>query len=148
MKITLITVGKLKSKGGFCELDTFYRDRIKPYCRLDVVELKEKGDIVSETESIKRSIPEGSFLIALREDGEVFNSVNFSKLIERTLEACGDICFVIGGAYGYSDVGEKFSLSIASWTLPHQLARIVLLEQIYRGLSIIKGSKYHHSNFT
>ncbi len=145
MKIRLITVGKLKSKGGFKELDLFYRQRISPYCKLEIIELKEKGDIESESAAIKNSITAGSFVIALREKGDSFNSADFSKFLEKKFETHGEICFVIGGAYGYNDINEDVSVSIAPWTLPHQLARIVLLEQIYRSFSIMKGSGYHHA---
>ncbi|HPA56922.1 MAG TPA: 23S rRNA (pseudouridine(1915)-N(3))-methyltransferase RlmH [bacterium] len=144
MKITLIVVGKLKKSAGFTELDEFYQNRIKPYSQLDIIELKEKNDIVLETESILKSIPSGSFAVALREEGVKMDSLEFSKLLNSRNESHGHITFIIGGAYGFSNVNENISLSIAPWTLPHQLARIVLLEQIYRGLSIIKGSGYHH----
>ena len=144
MKITIITVGKLKSAGGFKEIDDFYRSRISVYSKLEVLELKEKNDVNAETESIMKSIPSGAFVIALREGGSKFDSLKFSKMLHEKTEFFGHICFVIGGAYGYGPVNEHITLSIAPWTLPHQLARINLLEQIYRGLSIIKGSGYHH----
>lgn len=144
MKITLIVVGKLKKSAGFTELEDFYKNRIKPYSQIEIIELKERNEIELETESIIRSIPSGSFVAALRENGSKMNSIEFSKLLNSRNESHGHITFVIGGAYGFNSVNENISLSIAPWTLPHQLARIVLLEQIYRGLSIIKGSGYHH----
>jgi 23S rRNA (pseudouridine1915-N3)-methyltransferase len=144
MKITLITVGKLKAKGGFRELDSFYRERLRPFCKFEVIELKERNDIDAETDSLKKALPQGSFVVALREEGCSMNSALFSKMLSDNNEKYGHICFVIGGAYGYGNIGENLSVSMAPWTLPHQLARIVLLEQIYRGLSIIKGSGYHH----
>lgn len=144
MKITLITVGKLKSAGGFKEIDDFFQHRVNIYAKLEIIELKEKNDIDLETESIMKSIPSGSFVIALRENGIKLDSVKFSKLLSEKAESFGNICFIIGGAYGFNSVNENMSLSIAPWTLPHQLARINILEQIYRGLSIIKGSGYHH----
>lgn len=144
MKITLITVGKLKSAGGFKEIDDFYRSRISVYSKLEMIELKERNDINAETESIIKSIPSGAYVIALREDGLSVDSNRFSKTLLEKNESYGHICFIVGGAYGYNSVNEHLSLSIAPWTLPHQLARINILEQIYRGLSIIKGSGYHH----
>lgn len=138
MKITVIVVGKLKSQ--FKELDDFYQKRIKNYSAVDVIELKEKGNVALETEAIIKSIPSGSFLVALREKGESMDSMEFSKL----LATHANITFVVGGAYGFDPVNEDLALSIAPWTLPHQLARVVLLEQIYRGYSIINGSGYHH----
>lgn len=144
MKITLITVGKLKASGGFREMDEFYRSRIEIYSKLDVTELKERNDIELETASIIRSIPQNSFVIALREEGVKMDSLKFSRLLQEKGEITGHICFIVGGAFGYGSVKENIALSIAPWTLPHQLARINILEQIYRGLSIIKGSGYHH----
>lgn len=142
MKITLIVVGKLKAQ--FKEIDDFFRKRIKIYSPFEVIELKERDDIALETENIIKSIPSNSFVIALRETGKGMDSIAFSKLLDEKSVSHGSICFVIGGAYGFGNVNENLSLSIAPWTLPHQLARINLMEQIYRGLSILSGSSYHH----
>jgi len=142
MKITLIVVGKLKNQ--FKEIDDFFQKRIKIYSPFEVIELKEKNDVALETENIIKSIPSNSFVVALRENGRSFDSLAFSRFLDEKSVSHGSICFVIGGAYGFGNVNENLSLSIAPWTLPHQLARINLLEQIYRGLSIINGSSYHH----
>ncbi|MBR4531095.1 23S rRNA (pseudouridine(1915)-N(3))-methyltransferase RlmH [bacterium] len=142
MKITLIVVGKLKSQ--FREIDDFFQKRIKIYSPLEIIELKERNDIVLETESIIKSIPVNSFVVALRETGKGLDSLAFAKLLSEKSVSHGSVCFVIGGAYGFGDINENLTLSIAPWTLPHQLARINLLEQIYRGLSINSGSGYHH----
>ena len=142
MKITLIVVGKLKSQ--FKEIDDFFQKRIKIYSPLEIIELKERNDLVLETESIIKSIPLNSFVVALRENGKGLDSLAFAKLLSEKSVSHGSICFVIGGAYGFGDINENLTLSIAPWTLPHQLARINLLEQIYRGLSINSGSGYHH----
>ena len=142
MKTTLIVVGKLKSQ--FKEIDDFFQKRIKIYSPLEIIELKERNDLVLETESIIKSIPTNSFVVALRETGKGLDSLSFAKLLSEKSVSHGSICFVIGGAYGFGDINENLTLSIAPWTLPHQLARINLLEQIYRGLSINSGSGYHH----
>ena len=142
MKITLIVVGKLKTQ--FKEIDDFFQKRIKIYSPLEVIELKERNDIALETENIMKSLPSNSFVVALRETGKGLDSLAFSQLIAEKSVSHGSICFVIGGAYGFGNINENLSLSIAPWTLPHQLARINLLEQIYRGLSIMNGSSYHH----
>ena len=143
MKITLIVVGKLKSQ--FREIDDFFQKRIKIYSPLEIIELKERNDPALETESIIKSIPSTSFVVALRETGKGLDSLSFAKLLSEKSVSHGSICFVIGGAYGFGDINENLTLSIAPWTLPHQLARINLLEQIYRGLSILSGSGYHHA---
>ncbi|MBO7126326.1 23S rRNA (pseudouridine(1915)-N(3))-methyltransferase RlmH [bacterium] len=142
MKITLIVVGKLKSQ--FREIDDFFQKRIKIYSPLEIIELKERNDLSLETESIIKSTPTNSFVVALRETGKGLDSLSFAKLLSEKSVSHGSICFVIGGAYGFGDINENLTLSIAPWTLPHQLARINLLEQIYRGLSILNGSGYHH----
>lgn len=142
MKITLIVVGKLKSQ--FKEIDDFFQKRIKIYSPLEVIELKERNDLELETESIIKSIPTNSFVIALRETGKSFDSLAFARLLSEKSVSHGSIVFVVGGAYGFGDIKEDLALSIAPWTLPHQLARINILEQIYRGLSINSGSGYHH----
>ncbi|MBP5590275.1 23S rRNA (pseudouridine(1915)-N(3))-methyltransferase RlmH [bacterium] len=142
MKITLIVVGKLKSQ--FKEIDDFFQKRIKIYSPLEIIELKERNDLALETESIIKSIPTNSFVVALRETGKGLDSLSFAKLLSEKSVSHGSICFVIGGAYGFGNINENLTLSIAPWTLPHQLARINLLEQIYRGLSINSGSGYHH----
>ena len=142
MKITLIVVGKLKSQ--FKEIDDFFQKRIKIYSPLEIIELKERNDLSLETESIIKSTPTNSFVVALRETGKGLDSLSFAKLLSEKSVSHGSICFVIGGAYGFGDINENLTLSIAPWTLPHQLARINLLEQIYRGLSILNGSGYHH----
>ncbi|MBO4699081.1 23S rRNA (pseudouridine(1915)-N(3))-methyltransferase RlmH [bacterium] len=142
MKIVLITVGRLKTQ--FKEIDDFFQKRIKIYSPLEVVELKERNDVALETENIIKSIPSNSFVVALRESGKGLDSMAFSKLMEEKLTNFGTVCFVVGGAYGFDGINENLSLSIAPWTLPHQLARINILEQIYRALSIMNGSGYHH----
>lgn len=142
MKITLVVVGKLKSQ--FKELDDFFQRRIKIYSNIEVIELKERASVALETESIIKSIPCNSYVVALRETGKGLNSVEFSNLLNEQFLSFKNVCFAIGGAYGFNSINEDFALSIAPWTLPHQLARIVLLEQIYRGISILKGLGYHH----
>jgi len=144
MKIKIVSVGKLKDDGGFRDMDDFYRSRIKLFAGYDSVELKEKRSIQDETELIKKHIPSGFYRVALREDGKEFNSKIFAEFLRKRRDESKNMVFVIGGAYGLGDIGEDFSLRIAPWTLPHQLARIVLSEQIYRGFSILSGSKYHH----
>jgi len=144
MKIKVISVGKPKDDGGFKDMDKFYSSRISVHNKIETVELKDKKSIEEEAVLIKKHILSNAFVVALRQDGEKFNSIEFSKLLNKVKDSSKNIVFVIGGAYGLGDIKENVSISIAPWTLPHQLARIVLLEQIYRGFSILSGSKYHH----
>lgn len=104
MKITLVVVGKLKSSGGFKELEAFYRKRVEQYCEFKVIELKEKGDIALETESICKAIPSNSFVVALREEGEKMDSLKFSEFLKEKNDLPRHITFVIGGAYGFKSI--------------------------------------------
>ena len=145
MNVSLISVGKLKQSGGFSDMADFYQKRISKYAKLHITELKERPTADEETVLIQRSIPTSSFVIALREEGQSFDTVAFADLFRKIQQRGRMPVFVVGGAYGYGDISENLALSIAPWTLPHQLARIILLEQIYRSLSLISGSKYHHA---
>ncbi|MCK5807764.1 23S rRNA (pseudouridine(1915)-N(3))-methyltransferase RlmH [bacterium] len=144
MNISLISVGKLKQSGGFSDMAIFYQKRIAKYAKLHQIELKERPSAAEETQLIQKAIPNSSFVIALREEGKSFDTAAFADLFRKIQQSGKAPVFVVGGAYGYGDVGEDLALSIAPWTLPHQLARIILLEQMYRSLSLISGSKYHH----
>lgn len=144
MKITVLAVGKMKNDGGFCEMETFYLERIRRFVQAEVCEVKEKRTVDEETALLYAKIPKSVFKIALREEGKQLSSMKFAELIRNKRDAASDIVFIIGGAYGLGNVQEDMSLSMAPWTLPHQLARISLLEQLYRAFTIISGSKYHH----
>lgn len=144
MKITVVAVGRMKEKGGFREMEKFYRDRLAPFAKLDIVELREGRNVAEETARITERIPSGAFVVALREKGKSFDSARFSAFLGDCRDAGRDVVFAIGGAYGFGEVGEHLALSIAPWTLNHLLARLVLLEQIYRGFSLLAGRPYHH----
>lgn len=142
--LTILAIGKLKKNGGFADMERFYRDRIEPFAKLDLVELKEGESVADDTARLVKRIPAGAQVIALREEGKRLDSRAFAALLGQQRDAGRSIAFVIGGAYGFGKVGESLAISIAPWTLNHMLARIVLLEQIYRGLSILSGGRYHH----
>lgn len=144
MKITILAVGRMKERGGFREMERFYRDRLSPFVTMDVVELREGESVAEETARIAERIPSGAFVAALREKGKSLNSAQFAALLREHRDAARDLVFVVGGSYGLGNVGEHLALSIAPWTLNHLLARIVLLEQIYRGFSVLAGRPYHH----
>jgi len=144
MKISIVAVGRLKEAGGFREMEQFYRGRIEPFSKLAIIELKEGKSVAEDTAQLVKRIPAGAFVVALREEGKRLDSKAFAELLRKQRDASREVAFVIGGAYGFGDVGESVALSIAPWTLNHMLARVVLLEQLYRGLSILSGGKYHH----
>lgn len=144
MKVSILSVGKMKDDAGFKKMETFYLSRIKQYNPVSLISLKEKRTRQEETEMLQKHIPAGNLIVALREEGKKMNSLDFSSFLSKNRDNSKDVTFVIGGAYGYDNIGEHIALSIAQWTLPHQLAKIIILEQIYRGFSILSGSKYHH----
>ncbi|MDY5376834.1 MAG: 23S rRNA (pseudouridine(1915)-N(3))-methyltransferase RlmH [Eubacterium coprostanoligenes] len=158
MKVTVIAVGKLKEKylRDACEE---YLKRLGTYSKVSVVEVNEErcsdNPSESEIENVKQKegqriiakIPKGSFIVPMCIEGTQFSSEDFAKKIEATAVAGNsDITFIIGGSFGLSDEVKslgKLKLSFGKLTLPHQLMRVVLLEQIYRAFSILNNSKYH-----
>ena len=158
MQITLITVGKLKEK-YFVEASKEYEKRLSTYCKLEVKEIDQARlpqnpsgseiDIAlkEETVKIKKAIPQNSEIITLCIEGEMMDSVKLSKKLENLrVSGCGKICFIIGGSYGIDEeikAMSKLRLSMSKMTFPHRLARIMLLEQIYRAYKITEGGTYH-----
>ncbi|WP_294823647.1 23S rRNA (pseudouridine(1915)-N(3))-methyltransferase RlmH [uncultured Eubacterium sp.] len=158
MKVTVIAVGKLKEKylRDACEE---YLKRLGTYSKVSVVEVNEErcsdNPSGTEIENVKQKegqriiakIPKGSFVMPMCIEGTQFSSEDFAKKIEVTAVAGNsDITFIIGGSFGLSDEVKslgKLKLSFGKLTLPHQLMRVVLLEQIYRAFSILNNSKYH-----
>ncbi|MBR4949305.1 MAG: 23S rRNA (pseudouridine(1915)-N(3))-methyltransferase RlmH [Clostridia bacterium] len=158
MKQKIICVGKLKEKylsDGCAE----YIKRLSAYQKTEISELPEvrvyEENSISqinlakekEGENILSAIKDNDFVICLCIDGKSFDSVSFSKEIENILlKARGDIIFVIGGSYGLSHKVIKradLKLSFSEFTFPHQLMRLILLEQIYRAYKIKNKEKYH-----
>lgn len=157
MNVTVLAVGKLKEsylREGCAE----YVKRLSAYAKVNVVEVNEErcsdnpsdseiqSVIKKEGERIIKKIPKGATVIPLCIEGKEYNSREFSALIENISLRNSHICFVIGGSFGLADEVKamgKTKLSFGKMTLPHQLARMVLLEQVYRGFSILNNSKYH-----
>ncbi len=157
INITVIAVGKLKERylrDGCSE----YIKRIGAYAKINIMEISEqrcsenpspaeiKNAILKEGRRIMDKIPKSALVIPLCIEGAEYSSCQFSELMENTAMHSSHICFVVGGSFGLSDDVKslgKHKLSFGKMTLPHQLARLVLLEQIYRGLSISNNSKYH-----
>lgn len=158
MKITVLTVGKLKEK-FFTEAVAEYSKRLSKYCKLEILEVAdektpEKASQAEEQQIKEREgsrilkyIPESAYVLALAIEGKEMDSVAFSKKIENLgMEGKSHLIFLIGGSLGLSDTvlqraDEKISFS--KMTFPHQLMRVILLEQIYRGYRIMKGEPYH-----
>lgn len=157
MKVTLICVGKVKEK--------FYRDAIKEYekrlgayIKLNTIEiLDEKVKVENDSEialamekegnNILSKIKDNQYVITLEILGKNLSSEEFaSKIDNLMLTSKSDVVLVIGGSYGLSDSVKKrsdFALSFSRMTFPHQMMRVVLLEQVYRAYRIITGASYH-----
>lgn len=158
MNIRIICIGKLKEK-YWQDASNEYIKRLKPFCNIEIVELKEykitknpspkDEEIVKikEGEAILSKIKDGDYVISLEILGKQISSEMMAeKLIGITNQGYSDFDFVIGGSLGLSDEVSKranFKLSFSLMTFPHQMMRIILLEQIYRSFMINKGTSYH-----
>ncbi len=150
MKIRLIWVGKTKELWCKEAIDE-YIARLKYYVTFEVVEIKEhkensKEALLKQSELIEKQIKPNSQVFLFDEIGSQYSSVEFSKLLDKYKNESTDITFVIGGAYGYSEeLKNKYKkISLSKMTFTHQLVRLFVVEQIYRGFTIIAGEPYHH----
>lgn len=158
MKITLITVGKIKER-YFAEAVAEYSKRLSRYCKLEIVELADektpdgasaKEELLikaREGERILKTIKEGTYLIALAIEGKKMSSEGLADFIGGLgIRGESHLTFVIGGSLGLDERILKkadFRLSFSDMTFPHQLMRIILLEQIYRSYRILANEPYH-----
>lgn len=135
MRIVVVAVGRLRPP--FADDVQHYQKLIARHARVELIEVRED-------EQAARRIPERGFLSLLHRDGEMLDSIAFSRFLEQRRQSGRDLCFVIGGPYGLEldTVDHRFSLGAI--TLPHQLARVVLLEQLYRAHKILAGEPYHY----
>ena len=146
--IKIVCVGKVKEQ-FFREAINEYLKRLNKYTKIEIIELNDEnnGDILKkESESILKNINDKDYVITLEIEGKEINSLELSKKIDETLIINSNIVFVIGGSLGLDDkVKERsnYKLSFSKLTFPHQLFRIILLEQIYRSFKIINNESYH-----
>ena len=149
--IKIIAVGSLKEK-YLKEAQEEYTKRLSKYTKIEVIELKDEGlsdknkTLSIEEERILKKINPRDYIITLEIEGKELTSLEFAKKIEKTQIENSNITFIIGGSYGLSENIKKLSnykLSFSKMTFPHQLFRIVLLEQIYRAYKINNNEKYH-----
>lgn len=125
---------------------------VKPWTvKLEIIPAPKNSDPekqkVQETSLIAKQIKAGDVLMVCDERGKSFTSVAFAKQLDQwSSDARGRLLFAIGGSYGFSaEFLQKYPcIKLSEFTMPHQLARLVLIEQLYRGVSILKGSSYHH----
>ena len=149
--IKIITVGNIKEK-YLKEAIEEYKKRLSKYTELEVIEVKDEGILPKsqamekERERIEKHLSGKEYLITLEIEGKELTSPELSKKIEEILIVNSSITFVIGGSYGISEILKKkanFHLSFSKLTFPHQLFRVLLLEQIYRAFKIINNESYH-----
>ena len=142
--IKIICVGKVK--------EAFYRDAIDEYLKrmgkyhkVEIIEVSD-SNIKDEKELILKRIDKKDYVITLEIEGKENTSIEFSKLIDRTLIERSNITFIIGGSDGLDDeikALSNYKLSFSKMTFPHQLFRVILLEQIYRAFKIMNNESYH-----
>jgi 23S rRNA (pseudouridine1915-N3)-methyltransferase len=135
MRITVIAVGRLRPP---------YQDDVEHYRKLIAGHAKVEVIEVREDEKVPPRIPERAFLVLLDSEGQSFDSHGFSDWLEQRRMDGRDLCFVIGGPRGLALDRCDLKLSLGPMTLPHQLARVVLLEQLYRGHKILAREPYHY----
>jgi 23S rRNA (pseudouridine1915-N3)-methyltransferase len=131
----VVAVGK--SRPPFQDDLEHYSKLLSRYARVDVIE-------VADDAALERRIPERAWVCLLDSRGRSYSSEAFAGWLEERRQAGRDVCFVIGGAFGTELEGADHTLSFGPATLPHLLARVVLLEQLYRGHKILANEPYHH----
>jgi 23S rRNA (pseudouridine1915-N3)-methyltransferase len=135
VRIVVVAVGRLRPP--FADDVQHYQKLIARHARLELVEVRAD-------EQVARRLPDRAFLSLLHADGERFDSVGFSRFLEARRQGGRDVCFIVGGPFGLHLDEVDHRLSLGAMTLPHQLARVVLLEQLYRAHKIIAGEPYHY----
>ena len=149
----IAAVGKPRDRYLAAAIDE-YETRAARYWPLDVVEVREaSGRGVTSEQAKEREgkrllerVPDGATVIACDERGASLSSAEFAALVATARDQAKDVAFVIGGAFGLSDairVRAARSIRLAPWTLPHEMARLVLAEQLYRAGTIVRGEPYH-----
>ena len=157
LNVNIICVGRLKEsylRGAVEE----YSKRMKSLCKLSIIELQEEraGEnpsaaeitkiVSAESERIMQRLGKSDYVVAMCIEGKNISSEELSAKIEEIQQIAGTVDFIIGGSWGLSDALKAradFKLSMGKMTFPHQLFRVMLLEQIYRAFQISRGTKYH-----
>jgi 23S rRNA (pseudouridine1915-N3)-methyltransferase len=137
VKVTVLAVGRLRPP--FADDVQHYQRLLARHARIEIVEVREDGDVT-------KRIPERAFVSLLDSGGTTMDSIAFSRFLEERRQDARDVCFVLGGPFGHraEDARVDHRLSLGPMTLPHQLARVVLLEQLFRAHKILAGEPYHY----
>ena len=155
--ITIICVGKLKEK-FYLDAVSEYAKRLNAFCTLSIIELAEcklsqnpsqaeiDAALAREAEEIRKKIPKGADVCAMCVEGKQRSSEEFAELLASSAQRSSKMCFIIGSSFGMDAALKKEAderISMSKMTFPHHLARVMLLEQVYRGFGILAGSRYH-----
>ena len=148
--ITLITIGKIKEK-YITEGIEDYLKRLSKYTKIELIELEDESfdktkTLKVEAEKILKRLNKKSYIITLEIEGKELSSIELSNLIDNSINNYTDITFIIGGSYGLDDSIKELSnykLSFSKMTFPHQLFRLLFLEQLYRSFKILNNEQYH-----
>ena len=135
MRIVVVAVGRLRPP--FTDDVEHYEKLLAGHARLELVAIREE-------DRVARRIPGRAFVSLLDREGEMLDSLGFSRFLESRRQSGMDLCFVVGGPRGLELDRVDHRFSLGAITLPHQLARVVLLEQLYRAHKILAGEPYHH----
>jgi 23S rRNA (pseudouridine1915-N3)-methyltransferase len=135
VRIIVVAVGRLRPP--FADDIQHYQKLLARHARVELVEVRED-------EQVARRLPDRAYVCLLDRGGAELDSVAFSRFLEERRQSGQDLCFVVGGPYGLDLRDVDHRLSLGQVTLPHQLARVVLLEQLYRAHKIIAGEPYHY----
>ena len=155
LNITILVLGKLKEK-YWVEAEKEYLKRLSPYAKIKIIELPEESfsdkdniEIIKkkESEKIQKNIPKNSLTIALHERGQELTSEQLANFLQINSTQGENLVFIIGGPRGlHSDIlnSTHKQISLSQLTFPHQMVRTILLEQIYRSITIMQGKNYHY----
>jgi 23S rRNA (pseudouridine1915-N3)-methyltransferase len=135
VKYTVLAVGRIRPP--FSDAVQHYQRMLAGHARVELVEVREN-------EQVERRIPQRSYRVLLDVDGRAYDSVAFARWLEDRRQGGRDVCFVVGGPYGTQLERCDEKLSFGPMTLPHQLARVILLEQLFRAHKILAREPYHH----
>jgi 23S rRNA (pseudouridine1915-N3)-methyltransferase len=135
VRIVVVAVGRLRPP--FADDVQHYQKLLARHVRLELIEVRED-------ERVQRRLPQRAFVSLLDRDGEPYDSFGFSRFLEERRQSGLDLCFVVGGPFGLALQEVHHRCSLGALTLPHQLARVVLLEQLYRAPKILAGEPYHY----
>jgi len=153
MRVTVAVVGKPRDAALAATIRE-YEARAARYWPLDVVEVREEPArgiapaqvMEREGERLRAQLPAGALLVACDPGGRGLDSPAFAAWVQEARERAQSVAFVIGGAFGLAPAlrsGAALRLALAPWTLPHELARLILAEQLYRAGTIVRGEPYH-----